>query len=155
MNLFRTLIAIGAIANPTKFCLCVDNFGIKYFTKTDLNCLITSLQANYKITSDFSGRNYCGLIINWDYMRSFVDISMLRYIPKALEKFQHHPVTPKYLPHPYHQPNYGAKIKYAKALDASRLATPKETKHMQSMASTILYYSRAVDPTREKPNHGI
>ena len=29
--------------NPTKFCLCINNFGIKCFSKADINHLITSL----------------------------------------------------------------------------------------------------------------
>ena len=84
---------------PTKFCLCVDDFGIKYFNTTELNHLITNLQVNYKISTDFSGRNYCGLTIEWDNIRGFVDISMPKYVPKALAKFRHTPTIPQYLPH--------------------------------------------------------
>ena len=49
---------------PTKFCLCIDDFDVKYFDKTDINHLITSLQHNYKLSTDFTGRNYCGLTID-------------------------------------------------------------------------------------------
>ena len=34
----------------TKFCLCVDDFGVKYFNKQDAEHLISSLQENYQIT---------------------------------------------------------------------------------------------------------
>ena len=132
---------------PTKFCLCVDDFGIKYFTKTELNHLIKSLQYNYKISTDFSGRNYYGLTIEWDYIREFVDVSMPDYIPKALTKFQYKPNVPQFSPHPYNRPNFGAKIQYPSPPDESRAATPKETKHVQSIAGTFLYYCRAIDPT--------
>ena len=81
--------------DPTKFCLCVDDFGIKYYNKLELNRLISALQINYKISTDFSGRNYCGLTIDWDYERGFVDISMPGYVEKALEKYQHKPTTPQ------------------------------------------------------------
>ena len=33
--------------DPTKFCLCVDDFRIKYYNKHDLNKLLTALQVNY------------------------------------------------------------------------------------------------------------
>ena len=36
----------------TKFCLCVDDFGIKYFSKDDAEHLLTALKENYKLTTD-------------------------------------------------------------------------------------------------------
>ena len=78
----------GHTTNPKIFCLCVDDFGIKYFSKSELNHLINALQTNYKISMDFSGRNYCGLTIDWNYEQGFVDISMPNYIKKALENLR-------------------------------------------------------------------
>ena len=52
---------------PTIFCLCVDDFGVKYFEKQALNHLINSLLKNYKISTDYSGTNYCGLTFEWNY----------------------------------------------------------------------------------------
>ena len=52
---------------PTKFCVCVGNFRVKYYTKDDVNQLIDSLQAHYKCTTEWEGRNYCGLTFNWQY----------------------------------------------------------------------------------------
>ena len=48
----------------TKFCLCVDDFGVKYFSKEDANHLFQALQQHYKISTDWSGSNYCGLSLN-------------------------------------------------------------------------------------------
>ena len=39
-------------SRPISFCLCVDNFGIKYCNKEDANNLITSLQQYYTITTN-------------------------------------------------------------------------------------------------------
>ena len=39
-------------SRPTKFCLWVDDFGVKYLTKDDANHLSTSLQKCYDITID-------------------------------------------------------------------------------------------------------
>ena len=72
---------------PTTFCLCVDDFGVKYFCKTKLNHLINSLLKNYKISTDYSGTNYCGLTIKWNYEQGYVDISIRDYVPKNLKKF--------------------------------------------------------------------
>ena len=132
---------------PTKFCLCVDDFRVKYFKKIDSNHLISSLQTNYKISTDFSGQNYCGLTFDWEYKREFVDILIPDYIPKALDKFQHKPSKPQYSPHVYHCPNNGSKVQYAKSQDTSRPATKKETTNVQSVTGTFLYYCRTIDPT--------
>ena len=37
---------------PTKFSLCVDDFGIKYFCKADAEHLLNSLKCYYNITTD-------------------------------------------------------------------------------------------------------
>ena len=37
---------------PTSFCLCVDDFGIKYFTKDDANHLRDILKKSFKISTD-------------------------------------------------------------------------------------------------------
>ena len=42
----------------TKFCLCVDDFGVKYLKKNDAHHKITSLQKYYDITIDWSGQNF-------------------------------------------------------------------------------------------------
>ena len=67
---------------PTKFCLCVDDFGIKYFSKSDGEHLINALQTAYKITINKEGTDFCGLKLNWNYDKGFVDISMPKYVKK-------------------------------------------------------------------------
>ena len=47
---------------PTKFCLCINDFGVKYFDKGDINHLINSLLNNYKLSTDFSGQKSIGEI---------------------------------------------------------------------------------------------
>ena len=54
---------------PTKFCLCVDDFGVKYFTKEDIEHLINALQSAFTISIDWKGHQYCGLHLNWNYTR--------------------------------------------------------------------------------------
>ena len=36
-------------------CVCVDDFGIKYFTTDDANHLLNGLRKNYKYTTDWKG----------------------------------------------------------------------------------------------------
>ena len=39
---------------PTKFTLCVDDFGIKYFSKEDAHNLVNALKTNYEVTTDWT-----------------------------------------------------------------------------------------------------
>ena len=88
------------VSCPTKFCLCVDGFGIKYYTVDDATHLLTSLQKHYDITVDWSGANYCGMKIKWIYAKGFADILMPGYVMKALKKLNHQPSEiPQYARH--------------------------------------------------------
>ena len=68
------------VYRPTKFCLCVDDFGVKYFSKDDANHLLSALQELYGVTVDWEGKNFCGLTFNWNYDKRYVDISMPQYV---------------------------------------------------------------------------
>ena len=48
----------------TVFTLCVDDFGVKYTSKENINHLIAVLKKFYQISFDWEGRNYCGLTFN-------------------------------------------------------------------------------------------
>ena len=132
---------------PTKFCLCVDDFGIKSFSEADSNHLLQSLRAHYKVTVDRDGKNYCGLTIKWNYKQRYVDVSMPGYVASALERLQHRaPVRPQYAPHQWTQPAYGQKLQLAPIDDTPKLDATK-IRYVQSCVGSMLYYARAVDPT--------
>ena len=61
---------------PTKFWLCVDDFGVKYFSKADADHLLDSLRANYKLSVNWDGTDYCDLSIKWNYAEKYVGISV-------------------------------------------------------------------------------
>ena len=56
--------------------LAVNDFGVKYVEKGDLEHLISSLKANYTLTVDWTENLYCGISLDWDYVNRWVDISM-------------------------------------------------------------------------------
>ncbi len=45
----------------------VDNFGVKYVNKDDVNHLIKFLKHKYKLTKDWDGDLYCGIKLMWNY----------------------------------------------------------------------------------------
>ena len=128
-------------SRPTKFCLCVDDFGVKYFTKDDAQHLITSLQQSYDITID------C-LDIEWNYDKEYVDISMKHFVIKTLQRLQHtFPSKPQYAPHSWTVPNYVINRQYAKPPDTSPLLDKSGMERVQSIVGSFLYYGRAIDNT--------
>ena len=134
----------------TKFCLCVDDFGIKYFNESDATHLLSAIGEHYSYTTDWEGRNYCGLTFNWQYTDGYVDVSMPGYVQKTLERLQHKPPSsPQYSPHAHVPIVYATKNtrQYATAPDTSPLLSPKETTFIQSVTGSHLYYGRAIDYT--------
>ena len=61
---------------PISFCLTVDDFGVKYVGKEHADHLIQALNSKYKITTDWEGRLYCGIQLEWNYEAKWVDLSM-------------------------------------------------------------------------------
>ncbi len=74
---------------PILFTLVVNNFGIKYVNKEDIDHLVASIKKTYTLTKDWMENLYCGIWFNWDYKKRTVDISMLGYTKKKLQKYNH------------------------------------------------------------------
>jgi hypothetical protein len=132
------------------FTLVIDDFGIKYTNPQDVvHNLMTTLKALYKVSVDWTGGQYCGLTLEWDYKKRTCNISMPGYIACALQRFSHPPPTkPQHSPHAWQKPSYGNKIQYAPNSDTSPALDSKETKLVQEILSTLLYsYACAVDST--------
>ena len=135
-------------SRPTTFCLCVDDFGIKYESLKDAQHLIAALQEYYKITIDWSGKHYCGLTLDWDYEKQFVGISMPGYINSLLSRIHHQ--TPKRsvdTPHKWTASVYGQKQQLAPQVDSSPLLSSDAVGKLQSCNGLLLFYARAVDPS--------
>ena len=136
------------ITHHISFMLCVDDFGIKYVGKQHLTHLLYSLKDQYDISIDWEGVSYCGLTIAWDYAKKYIDISIPGYINKAL----------KWLKHPwvknvedattsYNKPSFGAKQQWADNVSTEEILAPSDSKHVQLVVGTLLYYDIAVDNT--------
>ena len=84
----------------TKIVLCIDDFGIKYYSKADLDHFLNSIAKHYEYTIDRSGEHYLGLKLDWCYDKNFVDISMPGYIDRLLKRLKHPPPKkPQASPH--------------------------------------------------------
>jgi hypothetical protein len=131
---------------PISFNLVVNNFGVKYINKYNVDHLMSILKQDYKINTNWEGTRYLRLSLNRDYKMHKVHISMPGYIKNALIRFGHKlPNKPQLQPHPHTLPTYGATVQYTKADDASPSATNAEGKYICQLIGILLYYSRAVD----------
>jgi hypothetical protein len=100
------------------------------------------------MTVDREATKYIGLTIKWDYMNQKAHIHMPGYLQKALIRFKHEkPDKIKNSPHPHVIPQYRAKKQYTKDKDVSPPLSKEETKYIQAVAGTLLYYTRAVNTT--------
>ena len=128
-------------SRPISFCLCVDDFGIKYINKQDVDHLLNAIGKIYKYTIDWTGTHYCGMTLDWHYDDGYVDVSMLDYVQKTLKKLQHKPkIFPQYSPHISAPIHYGKKgsQQLATTPNTSTLLSPKETTYIQPIAGSFL-----------------
>jgi hypothetical protein len=137
---------------PISFSLVVDYFAVKYVGREHAEHLMACIKNNYNISSDWNGRAYCGLTLDWDYKNRTGDLSMPGYIKEALHKYQHAaPARPEYPPHTWNPPVYGAKTQYVEDETTSPALSNKDVNKLQQLTGTLLYYARAVDPTLIMP----
>ena len=130
----------------TTFALCVDDFGVKYFSKADALHLINALETEYKLTIDWTGSLYCGLNLDWHYTASpkpYVEVSMDGYGERALKHFDHPaPDKPQHAPHAWIAPVYGRKTAQMPTPDPDEPTLDKKGSHrVQSVSGKFLYYS--------------
>ena len=133
---------------PISFTLVVDDFGVKYVGKQAAQHLIETLQSKHVISIDWSGRNYLGFTLDWDYVEKHVTLSMPQHVIKALQRFQHLLNNkPTHSPALHVPPTYGAKIQHAPVEEPSDPLSAQDIKLIQEVVGTFLYYSRAMDNT--------
>eukprot|EP00804_Cyclotella_cryptica_P028838 CCRYP_008425-RA/>CCRYP_008425-RA protein AED:0.37 eAED:0.37 QI:0/0/0/1/1/1/3/0/442 len=121
----KTLTVPGLWKHKTRniqFVLVVDDFGIKYVKKEDLDHLVGVLKRYYDVSVDIHGKE-------------FVKID-------TKEKTR--------LPYPHTEPKYGAKVQFAEYDDSPDVGKEGQT-HIQRVNGKFLWYGRAVDPTTLVP----
>ena len=69
----------------------MEDVGAKYVHKEDSEHLLYAIFKTFTYTTDWSGKNYCGLKIDWKYDSEYVGILMPEYSQKALNRIQHKP----------------------------------------------------------------
>jgi hypothetical protein len=106
---------------PIIFTIVMDDFGVKHIGKQHVMHLINVLKKHYKVKEDWEGRQYLGIIMDWDHKNHKVPLSMPKYVEHALARFGHPiPSKPQYQSHQHVIPTYGTTVQYAKPDDTTR-----------------------------------
>ena len=136
-------------SRPIWFNLCVDDFGVKYIGDDNLKHLFAALRKEtYEIVEDWSGDLYCGISLDWNYDKRYVDISMAKYVGKQLLRYDHpHPEKPQHCPYSPNPIKYGKDNQETVPCDTSPKLDEKGKKRIQQIVGSFLYYARAVNPT--------
>jgi hypothetical protein len=96
---------------PISFTLVVNNFGMKYVDKNNVEHLMSILKQDYTMDTNWEGTQYLGLTLNWDYTKRKVHLSMPVYIENTLICFSHEsPDKPQTQPYPHTTPTYGVAV---------------------------------------------
>jgi hypothetical protein len=103
------------------FSLVVDDFGVKYEKKEDMNHLVKTLGDRSPIKVDLKAEFYLGITIKWDYENRTAKLSMPDYVKEALLEFQHEDTHKVKFnsPSPYTPPVYGKKQQMAKVYETN------------------------------------
>ena len=100
----------GHKTRATKFCLCDNDFGIKYFNNDDVNHLLNALRKYYTVSEGWTGENYCGFKLTWYYKKGYVIAAMRNYIKELFKNLKHTaPLKPVHTPHAWSEPAYSQK----------------------------------------------
>ena len=125
----------------------MEDFGVKFEGDCHANHLKKFLEKHYEVSIDWSGSLFCGIHLDWNYKKGYLNTSMPGYVDKARHKYQH-PMTkrPVNATTKFKPIQYGAKVQTAD-VDTSPQLAKYCICHIQEVVGTLLYYARAVDPT--------
>ncbi len=71
-------------SRPITFTFVVNDVGVMFVNKDNVDHLISSIKTMYTLTKDWTGNVYCGIMLEWDYIGRTVDTSMPGYIKKEI-----------------------------------------------------------------------
>ncbi len=102
----------------------------------------------YEIVKDRAGNLYCGINLQWNYNKGYVNLSMPKYVLKQLTCYAHPaPIKPQHCPNSPNAITYGKDNQAPTPTDVSSLLNGAGKKQIQQVVGSFLYYAQAVNPT--------
>jgi hypothetical protein len=97
---------------------------------------------------DWTEDLYCGINLEWNYAKQWVDITMPTYAIKNLTRYNHPtPLKPQHCPYTPSPITYGRDNQAPTPSNTSPLLDAAGKKRIQQIVRSFLYYTRAVNPT--------
>jgi hypothetical protein len=95
---------------------------------------------------DWNGTFYLGITLAWNYMARTVDLSMPRYVQRALTRINHpRPTRDQHVPHSWVPLQHGAVTQITEEPDVSEPLVASDLKRLQQIIGVFLYYARILD----------
>ena len=130
-----------------RFTLVVDDFGVVWKHKSDLDHLISTLTKLYQVKVNMEGSRYLGMDIAINRQDQHATLTMPGYIEKLLQRVRPNGIKGAQTPARYQPPQFKKVGAQTATVDNSPLASIEDKKLLQSVIGTLLYYTRAVDPS--------
>jgi hypothetical protein len=138
------------VSCPIWFNLCVNDFGVIYIGNENLKHLFAALcTETYEIVEDWAGNLYCGINLEWNYIKHWVVIAMPIYAIENLTRYNHlPPLKPQHCPYTPNPIACGTDNQGTITLsNNSPLCNAAGKKRIQQIVGSFLYYAHAVNPT--------
>ena len=133
---------------PISFTLVVDDFGVKYVGREHAEHLKGVLEEHYEVSTDWAGKKYIGLSLDWDYERREVHVSLEGYVERAAKELGHEPPCKRQTsPWRCAPIKWGAKQQFVEEEKPSPPLDKKGQKFIQRVNGKFLYLARAVNST--------
>ena len=134
--------------NGLDFTLVSDDFGVTYESREDADKLKEVLEKKYKVTTDWEGKLYVVITLDWDYDQHRVKLIMPGYGKALMHQFQHpKPTRTQYASFPTTMPVYGKEIHIIKPTVKIPLLSEYKQTTLFQVVRVCLYYALAVDNT--------
>ena len=127
--------------------LVVDNFGVKYVGKDHGIHLKNTIEENYNATTEWDGRRYIGITLDWYYKRRQVNLSVPNYVTKYLKQLKHKLKKRQHQPYPSAPIIYGSKKQYSTSTSTAPFLDNKGKKFIQQVCGKFIFLGRSVDST--------
>ena len=74
--------------NVLDFTLVEDNFGVAYECREDSGKLKGLLEKKYKVTTDWEGKLFVGITLEWDYNQRRLKLTLTKYVEALMHRFR-------------------------------------------------------------------
>ena len=116
----------------------VDDFGVKYQSEADVQHLLSVLEQDYTVATDWEGAKYAGVSLDWNCSKREVYLSIPGYCKEALVRFGHNLRKANDQPHKHALPVYRQTIQYAKEAETTPPIDDSRKEFIQQVTGIFL-----------------